>query len=161
MTTRIPHIQYLFTDTPIHSWSFQHVFCCIPHLSGGSKNKHFFCNYKDPIFCLRQNMQITVIAISSLWIFVSSFHPLQKLFITQIKWSKGFLFAHELWLDVQMQILQSFIHTNVKQLNRTGLHMYAEVWRRHRHIHEYKKYLTETDQTQQQTSANTRLNSTK
>lgn len=66
---------------------------------------------------------ITVIAISSLWITLSYFHPLQKLFITQIKWRKGILFA--------LEILQSFIHTNAKLLNRTGVQMYAEVWRLH------------------------------
>lgn len=104
MTTWIPHMQYLFTNTsvniPVHLFiaDLFNMFW----LSGRSKNKHFLLHLQRPNLLFETKMQITVIAIFSLWIFVSSFHPLQKLFITQIKWSKGILFAHELWLDVQM-----------------------------------------------------------
>lgn len=90
-------------------------FYCIPHLPGRSKNKHFLLQLQRPNLLFETEMQITVIAISSLWIFVSSFHPLWELFITQIKWSKGILFAPELGL----QIIQSIILTNVRLQNRS------------------------------------------
>lgn len=106
-------------------------FCCVPQLLERKYALPSF-NYKETMFCLRQICKLPLLQFP---FFEYSCHLFIRtmLFITHIKWSKGILFACELWIDIQMQI--PFFQCRATEQNKVYPCFLSGAWNNRTNIH--------------------------